>query len=110
VSARFQPKQKEPEAQAIDGLYALIEQVVEQRVRPLEDALEQMKNGKEQVKQAEEYLDVPALAERIHKPEKTIRDWLRKRKTNGIPVVKMPVGGLIFPWSKFEAWLLGKES
>jgi hypothetical protein len=82
----------------------LIESVVDRRVRPLEERLE---NASIQPVEAEEYLDIDELSRRIHTDVKTIRDWTYKKK---IPFQKLPTGGVRFPWRAVKAWIDGQES
>jgi len=87
-------------------LRTLIEREVDARVRPLEEMLQRasLQNGG----CPEEYLDVDALAERIHVAPATIRDWQYKRSKTKIPVVKLPTGTILFPWSQVERWMRGE--
>lgn len=98
------------EHNVLTGFRALIEREVDRRVRPLEEALEQIKSQSQSSNGAEEYLDIEALAARIHKSPETIRDWVYKRSKNKIPVIKIPTGGLMFAWSEFETWMRGIDS
>jgi hypothetical protein len=59
-------------------------------VRPLEEALEQMKSQEQRLVDAEGYLDIEALALCIHKSPDMICHWVYKRNKNGIPAIKMP--------------------
>lgn len=93
------------ELELLAGFQALIEREVDRRIRPLEDLLKAKTSN--HGAPAEEYLDVVALARRIHSEPKTIRDWVHKRK---IPFEKLPTGGIRFRWSKVEAWVKGEES
>ena len=96
------------ESNALAAFIALIEREVERRVRPLEETLQSFAgNVRAQTRSAEEYLSVEQLAERLHASPKTVRDWVHKRK---IPVIKLPTGGLLFPWSEIEAWMRGEKS
>lgn len=97
------------ESNALASLLALIEREVDKRVRPLEEML-QNNAGRKQRSNTEEYLDIDQLAERIHTRPKTIRDWVYKREANNVPVIKLPTGGLLFPWSEFEMWMRGEKS
>jgi hypothetical protein len=98
------------EERALDGLCALIQREVETRLRPIKETLEQIKSQSTQGSDAEEYLGIEALAVRINTPTATIRDWVYKKNKNGIPVIKIPTGALMFAWSEFETWLRSQES
>lgn len=95
------------ERRALGGLLALIERAVDERVRPLEEALERVggrATGKP-ARDAEEFIDIKELARRICTPEDTIRDWVYKKK---IPFEKLPTGSVRFAWSKVLAWVEGR--
>jgi hypothetical protein len=93
------------ELNVVESFRALIEREVDRRVRPIENLLKAGVNN--QGTPAEEYLDVDALAQRIHTEPKTIRDWVHKKK---IPFQKLPTGGIRFAWSEIEAWMKGTRS
>jgi excisionase family DNA binding protein len=92
---------------ALEALLAVVERVVDERVRHLEEAVGQLDRKRGGKVEAEEYLDIELLSKRINTSVKTIRDWVHKRK---IPFQKLPTGGIRFPWSKVEAWMKGEVS
>lgn len=102
--------ERDVEDRAMEGLCALIEREVDTRVRPLEDALEQIKSQPQSSTGVKEYLDIAALSARIHTPADTIRDWVYKKNKNKIPVIKIPTGGLMFEWNEFESWMRSLDS
>lgn len=102
--------ERDAEDRALDGLLALIEREVTERVRPLEEALEQIKSRSVKAGEAEEYLTIEALSVRINTPTATIRDWYYKRNKNRVPIFKAPTGGLMCAWSEFEKWLCEAKS
>lgn len=95
--------EQDAEDRTLEGLRALIEREIDRRVRPLEELL-QAKSGEHIT--AEEYLDIEALALRIHTEPGTIRDWVYKKR---IPFQKLPTGGIRFPWSQIDAWIKGGQ-
>lgn len=97
-------RDNDAEIKALDGLHSLIELEIDNRVRPLEEALEQISSLRAGGK-VEEFLDVKELSRRICTPEDTIRDWVYKKK---IPFEKLPTGSVRFVWSKVLAWIEGK--